>query len=283
MSDFKLKPKIKVEYDRRKLEFKFSNWDFDSHKKLTSRAFATISGSNKWESAGKGILERFRMIEKEEIDPYYAVRGDIAEMLVYNFMKKHYKENKNIDIELATWDKEKINYDNFNNNKKFGGMIDIAIKSPERYRAVIEVKSKSIKDLELIKKNRGNKEEIMQGLFLSYLSKVDKCLMTYVFFTPAQERLIKEAIRNDKNIGYPFNSKMLAKEVLNNIIWTYTKYDIIPFKHLVSNYEMDFLVKSGYEMLENFKATHTIAEQNFSVNEVKYLISLATGEEERPF
>ena len=284
MGDFVLKKGIQVEFDKENGLFHFKNTDLSYHKKLTSRAFATIIGVNKWESVGSAILERFKLVEKgEPIDPYYSVRGDLAEMLAYDFLKNHYKVSKGIDLELATWEKDAIRYDNFPKNPKFGGMIDIAIKTPEKYRAVCEVKSKSMKDLDKIKANKGNPEEVMQGVFLSYLSKVDKCLMVYVFFTPNQEKIMREFVLRDKSIGYDIDSKMVAKDILNSTKWTFESVKIVPFKHMVSKYDMLTKTEMGYKTLSDLKKNGYLPTNYFAPNEEMYLKSLASGEEEVPF
>jgi len=267
MSDFTLKKEISVVYDKEKSTYTFGNVNVEKGKKVTSRAFPTLLGKNKYESSGKATLERFGLIEKEQIDPYWLVRGNLAEKIVYNFLLNHYKEQKGVDVKLTTWKKEEINYDNFPKNEKFGGMIDIAISQPPEYRAVVEVKSKSMKDYDLIKENKGNEEEVLQGLFLAYLSKSEKCLMAYVFFTPEQEKQIKDAMTNgtQKDIGF--------QEV-----------KILMFKHLVPS-DMVSQTNFSYQCLEWFKKDTTIASNRFSQEENDYLHKLSGNavEDELPF
>lgn len=278
MSDLKLKPDIKVEYDKENYNYRFDGINPDKMKKVTSRAFSCLLGHNQWESTGKTILERFNGVVKEDIDPYYMVRGDIAEILVKDFLKKQYKE-RNIDIELVTWDKEKVHYDNFSKNAKFGGLIDIAIAKPAKYRAVVEVKSKSIKDYGKIQKSRGNVDEVLQGKFLSVLAEVPKCLMIYVFFEPNQEQHIKEYIGAQKNIGYDIDSMMLAKEIIKSLKWSYDNCKIVVFKYDLSDEKNVKEIKSemnvAYKNLVHFQKKQTIAETYFTNKENLYLKELA--------
>lgn len=280
MSDFRLQPGIKVEYDKENEVFKFLNHYIDKHKKLTSRAFPNILGENRWESIGKTILERYKMIQKDQIDKYYTVRGELAEMIVKDYLKGFYKEKLKVDLELVTWDKFKISFDNFPKNPKFGGMLDIAIKSPEKFRAVVEVKSKSLKDLEKITASKGNTEEVRQGLFLSYLSLVDKCLMVYVFFTPQQEQTIKEYIANQKAIGYKVDEKIFSKEIIKNNKWTYKNFTIKPFRYSVGDYKMKEDTEKAYGILTKFKTAESIGARYFSDTEQGYLKNLAGVVEE---
>ena len=261
MGDLKLKKEVGVSYDSEKFLYTFQNVDTNKMKKVFSRSFPCLLGKNKYESIGKTILERYGAIEKEQIDPYYLTRGDLAEKLVYDYLKSFYQEKLKIELTLNTWEKKDINFDNFGRNEKFGGMIDIAISKPKDFRAVVEVKSKSMKDLETIKESKGNEEEVMQGLFLSYLSKVDKCLMAYVFFTPEQEQEIKKG----------------------NLNFTYKDVTILMFKHMVDFPKMDTLTKVAYSTVSLFAKNISIASEYFSTSENQYLQSFVNGGLDLPF
>ena len=141
MSDFKLKTSVGVTYDKTNDSYVFSHFDETKGKKVTSRAFSCLLGDNHFESVGKTILERFKLTEYIAIDEYWGVRGDMAELLVLDFLKEMYAK-QGIELDLRTWTKEEVSYDNFSRNPKFGGLLDIAIANPEEHRAVIEVKSK---------------------------------------------------------------------------------------------------------------------------------------------
>ena len=278
MGDLRLKSNIKVEYDRENYIFRFMGINPSGMKKVTSRAYACLLGQNRWESIGKSILERFSGIEKEQIDPYYMVRGDMAELLVMDYLEKKYKEKK-VNIKLETWDKEKVHYDNFQSNPKFGGLIDIAISKPDKYRAVIEVKSKSLKDLDKIMSTKGNIDEVMQGQFLAKLSNVSKCLMFYVFFAPNQEQHIKEYMQTQRDVGQPYDSRQLAKEIIDSLKWSYNTCEIKAFKYDIgdekTNKEIETFMNTAHKNLIHFKETKTISESYFSIKEKAYLKDLA--------
>jgi hypothetical protein len=261
MSDFTLKDGIGVSYDKEKFSFTFQNVNVQKGRKVTSRAFPCLLGKNKHESSGKTTLERFGLIEKEQIDPYWLVRGNLAEKIAYDFIKNHYKTKFGVDLALTTWKMEEIAYDNFPKNDKFGGMIDIAISQPTEYRAVVEVKSKSMKDYDSIKESKGNEEEVLQGVFLAYLSKSEKCLMVYVFFTPEQEKQIKHSMETDTKIPIDF-----------------TEVKIQVFKHMVADYNLPTLTNVAYQNLDLFKNTKTIASAYFSQEENNYLQKLSGNE-----
>lgn len=280
MSDFRLLPGIKVEYDKENDLFRFLNHFIGEPKKLTSRAFPSLLGENKWESIGKNIMERYRMTQKDKIDPFYTVRGEIAEMLAEEYLVGFYKEKLNIDIETKRWDKEKINYDNFPKNPRFGGMLDIAIVNPKEHHTVVEVKSKSIKDLDKVVANKGNREEVLQGVFLTYLSVKKKCLMVYIFFTPEQEDIIKDYMASQKAIGYAVDSKIFAKEIIKNNNWTYKKFKIVPFRYLVKDFKMEENLEKTYHLLSRFKKEESISARYFTDKEVAYLKNLAGVKEE---
>ena len=226
------------------------------------------------------------MIQPSEIDKYYSVRGDMAELLTLTFLTNHYK-SKGIDVELMTWDKNKVQYDNFRHNEKFGGLLDIGIKSPENLRAVVEVKSKSLKDIDKIKKSRGNIEEVQQGLFLTYLSNmtrageyqntIKKCLMVYVFFTPDQESAI-ENYTSQKELNEPgFDTRKFAKELINEMgLIPGKSCKISIFKHeLLSPPSFKQSMDSSYQRLLEFGESRMISEEEFSFVERDYLDELS--------
>jgi len=282
MSSFKLKPSVKVDYDKENDSYIFGHFDETKYKKVTSRAFSCLLGSNPYESVGKTILERFKLTEYQDIDEYWGVRGDMAELLVLDFLKESYKQ-KGVDIELRTWTKEEVNYDNFSLNEKFGGLLDIAIASPEKYRAVIEVKSKSMKDVDKIKRNRGNIEEVLQGKFLTHLSSVTKCLMIYVFFTPEQEQEIKKYIKEKNESNNKYTTRNFAKMLLLKMDLTPSNMKILVFKHtLALPKEFDDSMNQTYDLLMDFKKTKTIKSSMFSANDLALLKEL-TFQDSNPF
>lgn len=159
----------------------FNEFTHLNPKKITGTTFGTLLGVNEYSKKGDGVLQNLGLY-KSKVDPFFTKRGDIAEKIVAYKMK-------NKGLEIKTWDKEEIKFDNFPKNKQFGGMIDIAITSP--YRCVVECKSKNISKLEDVKKNPNLNYEA-QAKFYSYHSKCPLTKLVYVFFTDEQEKAIKE-------------------------------------------------------------------------------------------
>jgi len=278
MNELKLKDGIAVEYDEKSYSYLFPNADVSKFKKVTSRTFPSLVGENKWESIGSTILKCFKMREEEDIDPFYTLRGEIGEQIVFEFLKKHYKESKGIDITLKTWDKNIIKYDNFSRNDKFGGLIDIAIVNPAELMAVVEVKSKSLKDFDKIKELRGNIEEVMQGQFLTLLSNVTKCLMVYIFFTPEQEIIVKEYMASQESIGYIFNQndvKIWARKLIEQTMFKPESFKISVFKYDISDKSiksnLDTKMVTAHNNLLIFQREKKIAQTYFTAQENAYL------------
>lgn len=293
MSDFKLKTSVEVAYDKENDSYVFGHFDETKFKKVTSRAFSCLLGSNHFTSIGSTILERFKLLESQAIDEYWGVRGDMAELLVLDFLRDMYGK-QGIKLDLRTWTKEEVSYDNFKRNEKFGGLLDIAIANPEEHRAVIEVKSKSLKDVDKIKGNRGNIEEVLQGKFLTYLSNVTKCLMVYVFFTPEQDQAIKNYVK-ENNQDYP--GMNFARMLIAKMDLTPESMKILVFKHTldiprVKNEKGDVIYETpnnfnddmnkAYDTLLNFKATKTISSKLFGANDISLLKGL-TNQLDNPF
>lgn len=136
-------------------DFKF---EFKSLKKITSTKLPELLGLNQWNTIGQAILERARMLEYEGIDPFYTVRGSIAESLAYDYLVHYYKSKHQVDIDLRTFNQKDFRgYDFYNEidnpkiaNDKFGGVPDIVLSKPAEFRSTIEVKSKNIKAYEYI-------------------------------------------------------------------------------------------------------------------------------------
>ena len=279
MSEFKLKTSVEVMYDKENDCYVFGHFDETKFKKVTSRAFSCLLGDNHFESIGKTILEGFKLLEYIAIDEYWGVRGDMAELLVLDFLENTYKQ-KGIELDLRTWTKEEVSYDNFKTNKNFGGLLDIAIANPEQYRAVVEVKSKSMKDVDKIKGNRGNIEEVLQGKFLTRLSNVDKCLMIYVFFTKEQETEIRNYVKENtqKYPGQNFAKMLIAKMELKP-----SDMKILVFKHLIESLtDFNNDMNKAYDTLINFQNTKSIKSNLFNANDLSLLKEL-TGQDSGPF
>lgn len=251
------------------------------NKKITSRAFACLLGKNTFESAGKTILERCNMVEKETIDPYYTVRGAVGERLVNDYFIDVYKRFKKIDITLMTWNAKDVNFDNFHKNADFGGLLDIAIAKPDSERAVIEVKSKSMKDFSFISSKKGVEEEVLQGKFLATLSKVSTCYMAYIFFDEQQEILLKDYVKDLINLGGDVNS-IDPKEVITALNWRFPLFKIEVYKHDVDFESMNVLMQESKRVLKESIQHGVIPSKMFTVNEINYLDDVVYGDGIRP-
>jgi hypothetical protein len=251
------------------------------HKKITSRAFACLLGKNSFESAGKTILERCNMVEKEAIDPYYTVRGAVGEHLIEDYFIDVYKKYKNIDVKVLSWDAKSVNFDNFAKNPTFGGLLDRAISEPKEERAVIEVKSKSLKDYAFIDGKKGVEEEVLQGKFLATLSKVSICYMAYIFFDEQQEELLKNYVKDLINLGSDVNS-IDPKEVIKALNWRYELFKIKVYKHDVNFEIMDELMQESNRVLKESIQHGVIPSEMFTVNEINYLDDIVYGDGIRP-
>ena len=184
--------------------------DCIKNKKITGTNIYTLMGKNKWTKKGDGLLARFGLY-KEYFDPFYTKRGDIAEKVLNKELQKY-------GYAIKTWNKYEIHFDNFPNDKKYGGMLDIAIIEP--YRCVVECKSKNISKLDEVKKFR-NFDYETQATFYGYMAKCEKVKLIYVFFTDEQEDKIKKDIPLDLNEEkfefYTYDLEFDEKEVESNL------------------------------------------------------------------
>lgn len=252
-----------------KFEFNGESYVFEKlgkRKKITSRVFPSLIGKNKYESVGHALLERFGLLEKEEIHPFYSVRGEISERMVARILKE-----QNPELVLKTWEAEEVNFDNFPNNPNFGGLIDIAIVAPEEHRAVVEVKSKEIKKYKTIQENGGSPEELLQGEFLGYLSGVCLYIMAYIFFTKEQELQIIEFIRDDFMKGYEINEKVVATKILNHYQWHTHDFKYVFQEKRVRREQTTNSVATAKELMDSFEQTQAIHQIWLAPDERIYL------------
>jgi hypothetical protein len=280
MGNMKLKNGIKVSKNVQG-DYIFEQLINANNKKITSRAFACLLGKNTFESAGKTILERCNMVEKETIDPYYTVRGAIGEHLIEDYFIDVYKKYKKMEIKVLSWDAKSVNFDNFAKNPMFGGLLDRAISEPKEERAVIEVKSKSLKDYAFIDGKKGVEEEVLQGKFLSALSKTETCHMAYIFFDEQQETLLKNYVKDLINLGDNVNN-INAKDVIKALNWRYELFKIKVYKHVVDFKEIDELMQESNRVLRESIQSGVITSEMFTVSEINYLDDLVYGDGVRP-
>lgn len=161
-------------------------------KKITATSFYGLAGGNKFKPRGDYLLSVLGLL-KEDFDPFYTARGEVAERV----LKKYYESH---ECKIKTWDKFAIHFDMFPKQMNFGGMVDMVIteQKGEPKRGVVECKSKNIKDQQKIM-NHPNLEQEYQALFYAYLSKTNDVRITYVFFTDEQEAKIRAGEPIDEN------------------------------------------------------------------------------------
>lgn len=194
-------------------------------KKINGHNFVELVGLNQFSKVGDTLIKMFGFV-KEEIDKKWLIRGDFAEQIV----KSVYTRDGHI---CTTYDKEKINYDNFQDNKYFSGVIDIELLDEN---TLIEVKSKSMKDYDKILKYPP-KNEIYQGLMYGFLRNYNHIIMEWIFFD--------EQTENEIFVGKnPTTLKNLKKE---KVVYN------------VDREEMKALMNNAYKIVKDFVNTKKIS------------------------
>ena len=246
--------------------FDINEYEF---KKITSRRFPTLLGENKWQSVGNGLLEMCGLLVSEKFDNKYTLRGAIAERFAQYFL-----DGKIKDSEIFHFSPESAGYDQFKNNTRFGGVIDIAIKSPTE-RIIVEVKAKNIKKEKSIGFDMP-KEELAQAELLAHLSRSDKFYMAYVFFTDNQEKDIERMANEMTSSGVN-----ISKECEKNLDELISKLNLKIGDVVINVY--DFVASREYteermekavKVVDHFSKTKTINHILFGGEEIKYLKNL---------
>jgi len=253
----------KISYDELSQSYIF---DFENVKvgKVTSRMYPILLGKNNWNGIGYAVLDRCKLLAKEEIDPFYMVRGALAEILVDEYIQHNYKR---LGIEVVTkrFTPESVNYDMFQKDAKFGGVVDIGISKPEDKRAVVEVKSKNVKDLYRISKEQNLAiEEVLQGKFLATMSNVKKLIMAYVFFSDEQENDIKNMMNTTQNVN----------EIYKGLNMNFQDYEYFLKSYEIDRDEMLESMEIAYDNLHRIIQSKMIHKSFFNDNEQSYLDTL---------
>lgn len=268
----KLKKDVMFTYDEDSKSYVFHIGSGVKIKKVTSRMFPILIGENKFNGVGYGVLDRVGLLDFEPIDPFYAVRGAIAEYFVYHYLKNTYKKH-GIDLIMKAFNTKASGYDVFKSNERFSGVPDIGISKPDKHRAVVEVKSKNMKSYEyIIDKKEVPNEEVLQGKMLSHLSKVDKLLMAYVFFTDEQEKLIKDNMGKIKDIN-DFNVEGFCKFINLNVSDVMLSDETI-IRYDINHDETLGYMNKAYENLHRIAKDGVIHASHFTEQEQEYLNNL---------
>lgn len=164
-------------------------------KKITGTTFPDLAGLNKFKPKGDAVLAMLGYIS-EPFDEFYTKRGALAEQLALKSLTKRGKK-------CVVYDKKECDYDNFQSNPYFGGLIDIEIPSEN---TLYEIKSKNIKDYEEIV-SKGNLVQEEQALHYGYLRKYKEVHIMWIFFDDETEN----CIRNNLPITTYKNLKMFEK------------------------------------------------------------------------
>lgn len=215
-------------------------------KKVTGHSFVDLLGLNKFSKYGDALLTLHNVV-KEKVDPKYLKRGDFAEKIA-----KLYYEREGHDC--VVYNKDEINYDNFKENKNWGGIIDIEIPNEN---TLIEVKSKSLKDYDLIVK-QPPLAEVYQGMYYAYLRGYSRFKMFWLFFDDQTEN---EIFAGKKPTTINFLKKfekeyivdiedMNAKiEQVKKILKNFRETRVIPLSAISSKY-IELLKTKGVEFNE---------------------------------
>jgi hypothetical protein len=276
----KLKPNISFKYDDEKKAYIFSFDTTKKPKKVSSRFLSILLGKNSYNSVGYGILERNRMLEDEkDIEIWYKIRGAIAEYFAEKELKKQFSNIEGIQLKRFATNQFK-HYDQFHEdysygNDKWGGTVDIAISKPDKLRGVVEVKGKSmyfkekLDELYLkIKQDKNfayNDDEILQGLQLGVLSKVDNLIMAYVLFDKVVETKIQTIVGEFIHVD-----NFTDKEVEKAIAMIELKQEDLTyvFKHIKIDYEkVQELMQTAYDNLQRLSKTGVIPKIHFTQEE----------------
>lgn len=158
--------------------------------KIFSSRYPTLLGVNDFQKQGDAMLEMWKLIPKEPFDPFYTIRGEVAEIKVQELLESKGIKYKHYGSETS---KQKI-FDLFVQNKFFGGVYDFLATDSNGKMVSIEVKSTNIKNKPFI--NEAKKEHIKQAELACFLGKISRCKIIYVFFDDENEAKIKQLAEN---------------------------------------------------------------------------------------
>lgn len=282
---FKLKNPLCVDYDQETDSYLFPFED-KPPKKVSSRMFPILLGKSKFSSIGYGVLERCRLLEPpEEIDSWYKLRGAIGEYFIDKELHRQFSKVDGFATQQFYTTQFK-HMDQFHEsysygNSKYGGTIDIAVKSPSNMRAVVECKSKSEKQRKYIDEKLNNPnaiyedEECMQGAMLADLSKVDNVIMGYSLFSEFTENKIKNIMFQFEDVD-DFRKKEVEKGI--DLAAIKQKDIIYIFKRFKLDHDkMKELMQKAYDTLHACHKNKRIPKSFFSEQEQKYLDSVIVG------
>lgn len=167
------------------LEFTDLELNKRSKSKLGGHAFAEILGMNPYTKVGDALLSHFNIVESE-FDDKFKRRGDWAEKIASQVMKKRGHTLRLFNDKNYWGDCFKEILPKNAVNPYFSGVIDIDLPSD---KTLVEVKGKSLKDLEEVEKNPP-RYEVIQSMLYGYMMGYDEVIMMWIFFDPTTEAQI---------------------------------------------------------------------------------------------
>lgn len=238
---------IRIEDGYLKFDFEdiYINKNTNLPKKITGHSFVALIEKDKFKTKGDCVIDLLKILPQQPIDEFFTNRGKIAEKLIEKSYLKEYKR-------YITYDAEDIKYDNFQDNKYFGGMVDGLCEGT----TIIEVKSKSLKDYDYITKNAIENEEYQAKLYAT-LWEINDVVMEYVFFPPEIEEKIKAKQKIESFKGCQrFQKKLLVnhqeiiEEMKKALVYYMNCYKTlsIPLQDISNNYMQRLMTEKGLKL-----------------------------------
>jgi hypothetical protein len=222
----------------------FEENDKIKDKKITGRSFVQLASKDSYTPKGDCIIKMFLRI-KEQVNPYYAIRGDIAEKIVEKVLTKKGKK-------VVRYTTESEDYDMFKHLNNCGGVIDLRLFNDDGSYYIIETKSKEWNAFteKRYKETEGNQNEIWQALYYQFLDKAKKSVMAYVLFNDNAKMCIENNLKlNPKDIKIFFKINNYDESKVRQEIQNALKYKKwcwenkkVPL-HDISRKMLDFLIK----------------------------------------
>lgn len=280
-----LKPSAKIlKHDENNIYFNFNDFKIN---KIASRVVPMLLNKNKFNSIGYGVLQNLRMLEKESIDPYYMIRGEVAEYFTKLYMIKEIRKG-GVEPTIKSYTPQGENFDMFvykdetcpKSYKFFSGVIDLEITEPQHI--VIEVKSKDIEKYQDFKNHKDLKpgdpsfqkrswyyseEEVMQGKTLTVLKGSKLLFMIYVFPKKHVEQFIK-------------NEYMVNPTKWNNSVETFIRdkklgtsdFEFIVDKHIIDTEKFQEDMNQAFLELRKHYTNGFIPKSLFLQKELENLL-----------
>lgn len=193
--------KLKIEPEKIEDGKVFFDFSKGYRTKIFARTLPCLLGENQYQSRGWGILKTMCLLEKEEIDPYYTIRGSISEYFAYLYMSRIYDSYNLKDYKWSFYDN--IKFDAYEKNRFFAGKPDFKL-STENMSIIHEVKSKGYDKFDNFTEDLS---EVRQGQLYCVLEETKKLVMVYVFPNSKVEKKLRQWLNNSINKVEEFNPR----------------------------------------------------------------------------